>query len=174
MTPVVPMPAFPYPLWEPVTGPDLLVSHADRDVAADILCAAVADGRLTLDELDERLEHVLSARTLREIARLICDLPGHQFSGPATTAGRRVPRGAPAVPATPPRPRAAWRRPKVPVAPPRPPTASRTPTVQTGLSRTPADPTALPPGARLRPRPRPVAESRWSLLQSLVAPAGCP
>ena len=94
MIPVVPLPAFPYPHWNPVhwtpvRRPDLRASHADRDVAADILCAAVADGRLTLDELDARLQQVLSARTLREIARLISDLPGHRFSGPGRAAGRR-------------------------------------------------------------------------------------
>jgi Domain of unknown function (DUF1707) len=133
MIPVVPLPAFLCPRWDPVpwtpaVGPDLRASHADRDVAADILCAAVADGRLTLDELDERLEHVLSARTLREIARLVSDLPGRRFPGPGEAVGGR--------------------------------TASRRPTRQAAPS--PGD------------WPRPAAESRWSLLQSLVAPAGCP
>jgi hypothetical protein len=165
MIPVVPLPAFPCPhrdpvRWTPVFGPDLRASHADRDVAADILCAAVADGRLTLDELDERLEHVLSARTLREIARLISDLPGHRFSGPATAAGRGA---APRRP-TGPRALAAWFRPSVPVAGPRPPAMPATP------PRTPTTPAALSPGDR----PRPAAESRWSLLQSLAAPTGCP
>lgn len=72
---IVPLPVFPAPDWAPASGADLRASNADRDVAADILCAAVADGRLTLGELDERLERVLSARTLRELARLISDLP---------------------------------------------------------------------------------------------------
>jgi hypothetical protein len=143
MIPVVPLPAFPYPHWNPVLGPDLRASHADRDVAADILCAAVADGRLTLDELDERLGHVLSARTLREIARLISDLPGHRFSGSGKAAGRGSAARIPTVPRRSARP-AAQRRPAAPAAP------------------SPGD------------RPRPAAESRWSLLQSLVAPAGCP
>jgi hypothetical protein len=64
---VVPIPFFPNPDWDPVFGADLRASNTDRDVAADVLCAAVADSRLTLAELDERLEGVLSARTLREI-----------------------------------------------------------------------------------------------------------
>ena len=131
MIPVVPMPVVAVPVfpgfgWDPVPGGDLRASDADRDVAADILCAAVADGRLTLAELDERLEDVLSARTLRELARLISDLPGPRRSGPARSAARP----------------AARRRPAVPVAAP-------------------------PPG------PRPPAGTRWSLLQSLLAPAGC-
>ena len=69
-------------------GADLRASDADRDVAADILCTAVADGRLTLAELDERLGHVLSARTLRELAKLICDLPGPGFPQPAPSPAR--------------------------------------------------------------------------------------
>lgn len=75
------IPAVAIPVWtdsdrDGGLGPDLLASAADRDVAADVLCAAVADGRITLDELDQRLEDVLSARTLRDVARVIADLPG--------------------------------------------------------------------------------------------------
>jgi Domain of unknown function (DUF1707) len=162
MIPVVPLPVFPYSRWDPVLGPDLLVSHADRDTAADILCAAVADGRLTLDELDERLEHVLSARTLREIAWLISDLPGDHFSGRAKDGGRR------AAPRT--------------AAAPRTPADPRTPgglqgTAGPGTSAVTPTPPRKPPGPANPPpgdRPRPAAESRWSLLQSLVAPADCP
>ncbi|HEX6521048.1 MAG TPA: DUF1707 domain-containing protein [Streptosporangiaceae bacterium] len=51
-----------------------LASDADRDIAVDMLCAAVADGRLTLAELDERVGAALSARTLTELAALIVDL----------------------------------------------------------------------------------------------------
>jgi hypothetical protein len=57
-------------------------SDADRDIAADILCAAVGDGRLTLDELDDRLGAALSAQTTIELAALIADLPGRRC-GPA-------------------------------------------------------------------------------------------
>jgi Domain of unknown function (DUF1707) len=56
-------------------APPQRAADADRDIAADILCAAVADGRITLEELDERLGAVLSARTLTELATLIADLP---------------------------------------------------------------------------------------------------
>ena len=47
-----------------------------------MLCAAVADGRLTLSELDERVGAALSARTLSELAALIADL-----STPANPSG---------------------------------------------------------------------------------------
>ena len=75
MIPVLPVPVFPASDLDPVFGPDLRASDFDRDVAADMLCAAVADGRISLAELDQRLEDVLSARTLREIARVMSDLP---------------------------------------------------------------------------------------------------
>jgi len=43
---------------------------------------ASGDGRLTLDELDDRLGAVLSAQTTIELAALIADLPGRRC-GPA-------------------------------------------------------------------------------------------
>ncbi|WP_268867534.1 DUF1707 SHOCT-like domain-containing protein [Streptomyces blattellae] len=50
-------------------------SHADRDRAVDVLRIAAGDGRLTADELDERLEAALSARTVGELTVLTADLP---------------------------------------------------------------------------------------------------
>jgi Domain of unknown function (DUF1707) len=41
----------------------------------DVLRIAAGDGRLTAEELDERLEAALSARTLGELAAVISDLP---------------------------------------------------------------------------------------------------
>ena len=81
-----------------VQAPPQRASDADRDIAADILCAAVGDGRLTLDELDDRLGAALSARTTIELAALIADLPGRRCS-PARrpscrpAAGRSRPPG---------------------------------------------------------------------------------
>lgn len=80
---------YPGPLLRP---PEQRASDADRDTAVDILCAAAADGRLTLAELDERLGAALSARTLRHLAELIADL----FPAPAPV--RPGPRPAPAAP----------------------------------------------------------------------------
>ncbi len=56
-------------------APEIRVSHADRDRVVDILRVAAGDGRLTAEELDERLEAALSARTERELAVLTADLP---------------------------------------------------------------------------------------------------
>ncbi|MCT9083733.1 DUF1707 SHOCT-like domain-containing protein [Streptomyces fulvoviolaceus] len=54
---------------------ELRASHADRDRVVDVLRIAAGDGRLTAEELDERLEVALSARTLDELAGLTADLP---------------------------------------------------------------------------------------------------
>jgi hypothetical protein len=63
----------PGPLFRP---PEQRASDADRDTAVDILCAAAADGRLTMMELDERVGSALTARTLAQLAHLVADLIG--------------------------------------------------------------------------------------------------
>ncbi|MEI5098206.1 DUF1707 domain-containing protein [Streptomyces sp. PmtG] len=56
-------------------SPELRASHADRDRAVDVLRIAAGDGLLSAEELDERLEVALLARTLGELAVLTADLP---------------------------------------------------------------------------------------------------
>jgi len=81
--PVLLMLVYPGPAAaRPAPPPPQRASDADRDIAADVLCAAVADGRLTLDELDDRLGAALSARTITEIATLIADLPDRRRTPP--------------------------------------------------------------------------------------------
>ncbi|MGP2442930.1 DUF1707 SHOCT-like domain-containing protein [Streptomyces sp. JW3] len=70
----------------PPQSPELRASHADRDRVVDVLRIAAGDGLLTADELDERLEAALSARTLSELAPLTADLPPV-----SATAGATVP-----------------------------------------------------------------------------------
>ena len=53
----------------------LRVSHEDRDQVAEALRVAAGDGRLTADELDERLEKALTARTYDDLAVVVADLP---------------------------------------------------------------------------------------------------
>jgi len=65
-------------------------SDADRDRVIDVLRAAAGEGRLTADELEERMQGVLSAKTFGELAAFTADLP----PGP----GRYVP-SAPVQPA---------------------------------------------------------------------------
>jgi hypothetical protein len=53
----------------------LRASDADRDRAAAILGAAYSEGRLSLDEYDDRLHRALSARTYADLDQLVTDLP---------------------------------------------------------------------------------------------------
>jgi len=58
-------------------GPHALrIGDAERDAAAADLGEHYAAGRLTLDELNERLDAVFSAKTLGQLARVMTDLPG--------------------------------------------------------------------------------------------------
>jgi Domain of unknown function (DUF1707) len=64
------------PATAPAAGHGALrVSHEDRDQVAEALRVAAGDGRLTADELDERLEQALTARTYDDLAALLTDLP---------------------------------------------------------------------------------------------------
>ena len=56
-------------------GADLRASHDDRDQAVEMLRVAAGDGRITAEELDERVGAALTARTYGELAALISDLP---------------------------------------------------------------------------------------------------
>lgn len=60
-----------------VSPEDIRASHADRDQVVDIIRDAAAEGRLTPQELDQRVESALVARTLRDLAALTRDLPDH-------------------------------------------------------------------------------------------------
>ena len=53
----------------------LLASDADRERVAERLRAAAGEGRLSADELEERLEGAFSARTEAELEPLVADLP---------------------------------------------------------------------------------------------------
>jgi Domain of unknown function (DUF1707) len=54
---------------------ELRASHEDRDAVIEALRVAAGDGRLTAEELDERLELAFNARTYGELATLTSDLP---------------------------------------------------------------------------------------------------
>lgn len=55
--------------------PDVRASDSERDDVVKALSEHAAAGRLTLDELEERIEQALAARTRRELAALSDDLP---------------------------------------------------------------------------------------------------
>ena len=62
---------------------DLRASHEDRDRIVELLRVSAGDGRLSIDELGERVEAALTARTYGELEGLVADLP----ATPGTAAG---------------------------------------------------------------------------------------
>jgi hypothetical protein len=71
---------------------ELRASHEDRDRVVELLRVSAGDGRLTAEELDERLEQAMTARTYGELARLVADLPA-----PGGSLAVPVPVPAPAA-----------------------------------------------------------------------------
>src|SRR5579862_4593305 len=54
---------------------NLRASDADRERVADVIREAAGDGRLTMEELDERLDSVYAAKTYAELEPITKDLP---------------------------------------------------------------------------------------------------
>lgn len=73
--------------WPAAGGPQTLASDADRDAAVGLLNTALAEGRLTADEYDQRLGAAYAARTWQQLRQLTEDLP----APPAIATGRAVP-----------------------------------------------------------------------------------
>ncbi|MGN9782895.1 DUF1707 domain-containing protein [Nonomuraea sp. ZG12] len=60
---------------------DLRIGDAEREQTMAALREHFAAGRLTHEELDERLDQSLAARTARDLAQVTADLPGSQVPG---------------------------------------------------------------------------------------------
>ncbi len=60
----------------------LRVSDEDRHKVAEILRDAAGDGRIDLDELDERLEATYAAKTYADLVPITVDLPAHHQQHP--------------------------------------------------------------------------------------------
>ncbi|WP_327236460.1 DUF1707 domain-containing protein [Streptomyces sp. NBC_01317] len=78
--------------------PETRASDAERERVAERLREAVAEGRLDMDEFEERLGAALQARTHGELAPLVRDLPApgttaDLVSGARSTAGSAVGSG---------------------------------------------------------------------------------
>jgi Domain of unknown function (DUF1707) len=70
----------------------LRVSDADRDRVAELLRSAAGEGRLSPDELEERLELAFEARTDADLVPLTADLPAPAARVPAPRGlARRLP-----------------------------------------------------------------------------------
>jgi hypothetical protein len=70
----------------------LRASHQDRDRVVEVLRVAAGDGRLTAEELDQRLEAALTARTYADLAVLTTDLPAANAPAPAPAAAFPEPK----------------------------------------------------------------------------------
>ncbi|MGW7488008.1 DUF1707 SHOCT-like domain-containing protein [Streptomyces sp. NPDC054786] len=68
--------------------PELRASDADRERVAEVLRDAVAEGRLAMEEFDERLDATYQARTYGELEPLTADLPV-AAAGPAPLSLRK-------------------------------------------------------------------------------------
>jgi hypothetical protein len=55
---------------------DVRISHADRERAAERLQHAMSEGRITVEELEERLAIVYAARFGADLVPVLVDLPG--------------------------------------------------------------------------------------------------
>ncbi|WP_248961256.1 DUF1707 SHOCT-like domain-containing protein [Sphaerisporangium perillae] len=89
-----------------MTSPDdLRIGDAERDAVMSALREHFAQGRLTHDELDERLDAVLAARTAGALRQVTADLPGP--SGAHDPSGRPARSGGPGWPVGP-----AWHGPR--------------------------------------------------------------
>lgn len=64
-------------------------SDADRDAAIERLGFGTAEGRLTLEELTERIEAVQAAKTHGELVKVTADLPERASTTPAPRSTRR-------------------------------------------------------------------------------------
>jgi hypothetical protein len=75
------------PGWPAAGGRQTLASDADRDTAAGLLNAALAEGRLTAGEYDERLTAAYAARTWQQLHHVTADLP----APPTAAIGQAAP-----------------------------------------------------------------------------------
>jgi Domain of unknown function (DUF1707) len=74
-----------------VRDPDLRASQQERERVVDQLRTHAGEGRLELDELEERIELALHARTRGELTALLRDLPrltGRAYEGRRRTVAR--------------------------------------------------------------------------------------
>ena len=81
--------SFPEPMGVgPIAGGNLRASDADREKVAAVLSTAYAEGRITREEHDERLDAVMQARTFDDLVPITNDLVP---VGPATPPAPQAP-----------------------------------------------------------------------------------
>ncbi|NKZ08307.1 DUF1707 SHOCT-like domain-containing protein [Actinomadura latina] len=70
--------------------PELRASDSDRERAAAVLQAATADGRVSTEELEERLDLVYRAKSKGELTSIVKDLQPIQWAGGASATTKDV------------------------------------------------------------------------------------
>lgn len=75
--------------WNSIFGrdPNLRAADADREATAERLRQSHAEGRIDTSELQSRLEHCYSAKTVGELDELVTDLPRPEEGRPRYSAG---------------------------------------------------------------------------------------
>lgn len=81
----------------PIQPRDVRASDEDRHKVADLLRDAAGEGRLTLEELDERLDGVYKAKTYAELEPYVRDLPVATTGTPAAAPMRATAAGQSSV-----------------------------------------------------------------------------
>jgi hypothetical protein len=92
-----PVPAVPAGTGFTGVHPAWLAGSADRERTVGVLRAAFTEGRLTQDELDDRVGRAYAARTYSDLWALVADLPAGPLPFPIALP---FPQAGPAVPPT--------------------------------------------------------------------------
>ena len=81
------------PVPDPVPGERhfLRVSDADREQVTEVLREAAGQGRITLDELDTRIDATYNAKTYAELEVITRDLPATQSATMAASGSDAYP-----------------------------------------------------------------------------------
>ena len=69
----------------PIAGGHLRASDADRDQVATVLSTAYAEGRLSREEHDERIDQLMAAKTFDDLLPITRDLVVVGTSNPVAT-----------------------------------------------------------------------------------------
>ena len=78
-------------------NPDIRASDADRDRVAASLREHCAEGRITMDEMQERLESTYAAKTIGDLQEVTSDLPEQDLFQYPIPASRPNSTASPAV-----------------------------------------------------------------------------
>jgi hypothetical protein len=81
---------------DPRAAGNIRIGDRERDAVAAVLREAAVAGRLSMEELDDRLEAALRARTYAALDPLVADLsvelPSHDLTSSRPTVRRLLPR----------------------------------------------------------------------------------